>query len=192
MHILFAAAVAAALMVGATSSNALTTIDISASSFERVSPDPVNFVAGADFDFFLGSGEGDVSGVLSQPSLATGCSSADFSSFVSGSIALIERGTCLFSAKTQNALDAGAIAVLIYNDGSAPGREGLINGTLQADFSIPVLDLTFAFGQTLTEQAEATFRIVSVAEVPPVPLPAGLPLFLGAIGVLGIVRRRQA
>ena len=34
-----------------------------------------------------------------------------------GAIALIQRGTCPFTQKYQNALDAGAAATLIFNDG---------------------------------------------------------------------------
>ena len=188
---LFAAVTVMATMIGVTAASAITIIDPSASSFERISPDPMTFVEGTDFHYFVGSGEGDVTGTLSQPSLATGCSSTDFSSFVSGSIALIERGTCLFSVKTQNALDAGAVAVLIYNDGISSGREGPLNGTLQSDFSIPVLGPSFALGELLKQQSGATFRIVTVAEVTPVPIPASLPLFAAGLGGLGLMARRK-
>ena len=45
-----------------------------------------------------------------------------------GAIALIQRGTCPFTPKYQNALDAGAAAALIFNDGSE-GREAPISTT---------------------------------------------------------------
>ena len=44
---------------------------------------------------------------------------ADFPTSVVGAIALIERGTLFFEEKVQNAADAGAIGVIIYNN--APG-----------------------------------------------------------------------
>ena len=45
-------------------------------------------------------------------------------------IALIQRGTCTFSDKAVNAETAGAEAVIIFNQGNDPTREGLIVGTL--------------------------------------------------------------
>ncbi len=44
-------------------------------------------------------------------------------------IALIQRGTCTFGIKALNAQNAGAEAVIIFNQGDTPLREGLIIGT---------------------------------------------------------------
>ena len=46
-----------------------------------------------------------------------------------GNIALIQRGTCNFGVKADNAKAAGAVAVIIFNEGQ-PGRTGLMGGTL--------------------------------------------------------------
>ncbi len=45
-------------------------------------------------------------------------------------IALIQRGTCRFGVKAQNAKTAGAEAVIIFNQGNDPTVEALIVGTL--------------------------------------------------------------
>ena len=42
--------------------------------------------------------------------------------FVAGNIALLQRGTCTFQQKVENAQSAGAIGVLIFNEGQ-PGRQ---------------------------------------------------------------------
>jgi Peptidase family M28/PA domain len=88
------------------------------------------------------------------PSSSSGCTSADFTGFVPGHIALIQRGTCSFGVKVQNAEAAGATGVIIFNEGQ-PGRTDAIgisisdaNGTTFVP-TIPVAFTTFAIGQTL-------------------------------------------
>jgi PA domain-containing protein len=43
---------------------------------------------------------------------------ADFSGFVPGRIALIQRGSCFFGVKVLNAQAAGATGVTIFNEGT--------------------------------------------------------------------------
>ena len=52
----------------------------------------------------------------------SGCEPADFPAATAGNIALMQRGTCPFVQKSQNARGAGAVAALIFNDGGE-GRE---------------------------------------------------------------------
>ena len=77
---------------------------------------------------FTGSGSGDVTGPvipvdinLVPPRASTsGCEAADFAGLDfsgPGDIALIQRGTCDFGVKAQNAQNAGAEAVVIFNQG---------------------------------------------------------------------------
>ncbi len=47
----------------------------------------------------------------------SGCEAADFAGMPAGSIALMQRGTCTFGQKTDNAIAAGAVAAIIFNDG---------------------------------------------------------------------------
>ena len=88
---------------------------------------------------FNGSGTGVVQGQvipvdinLVPPRASTsGCEAADFAGVDwSGpsDIALIQRGTCSFGMKAINAQTAEAEAVIIFNQGDTPLREGLSVG----------------------------------------------------------------
>jgi Zn-dependent M28 family amino/carboxypeptidase len=77
----------------------------------------------------------------------SGCEAADFVGFPVGAIALIQRGTCDFVVKVQNAINAGATAVIIMNEGNDATRLGLVNPATTGD--LPVLATTFAVGQEL-------------------------------------------
>jgi hypothetical protein len=74
----------------------------------------------------------------------SGCEASDFAGFAPGSIALLARGTCTFQQKAANALAAGAVAVVIYNN-----VPGLNCGNLIGPTSIPVLGTTQAVGLEL-------------------------------------------
>lgn len=63
-----------------------------------------------------------------------GCQASDFASqSYAGKIALVQRGACTFATKAINAGNAGAAAVLIYNN--APG---VVNGTLGFPNSVTI------------------------------------------------------
>jgi Zn-dependent M28 family amino/carboxypeptidase len=84
----------------------------------------------------------------------------DFAGFSAGAIALIQRGGCSFGLKTANAQAAGAGAVIIFNQGNDPSREGLIVGTVAPlTANIPVVGASFNDGVALS-QAGSTARIV--------------------------------
>jgi hypothetical protein len=86
------------------------------------------------------SGSGDVTAPVqgvdivippggSSNTSTSGCEPSDFAGFTPGNIALIQRGTCTFELKTINAQNAGAVAVIIFNEGQ-PGRTSAFAGTL--------------------------------------------------------------
>jgi Peptidase family M28/PA domain len=91
------------------------------------------------------------------PSSSSGCSMADFSGFVPGRIALIQRGSCFFGVKVLNAQAAGASGVIIFNEGN-PGRTDVLSGSLvdaagnPITPTIPVAFTSFAIGQSLLTQ----------------------------------------
>ena len=91
------------------------------------------------------------------PSSSSGCTASDFSGFVAGRIALIQRGTCNFGVKVQNAQAAGASGVIIFNEGN-PGRTALFSGSLVDAAgnpiipTIPVAFTSFDIGQNLYNQ----------------------------------------
>jgi hypothetical protein len=111
----------------------------------------------------VGTGEGDVTGSVIPVDInltgnranSSGCEAADFAGLdFSGSndIALLQRGTCSFSIKAQNAQNAGAEAVVLFNQGdpSAGDRFGPLNPTLAPlTLDIPVVGTTFAAGEAL-------------------------------------------
>jgi Zn-dependent M28 family amino/carboxypeptidase len=72
------------------------------------------------------------------PSSASGCTAADFSGFVPGRIALIQRGTCNFGVKVLNAQAAGASGVVIFNEGN-PGRTAVFSGSLSDANGNPII-----------------------------------------------------
>jgi Zn-dependent M28 family amino/carboxypeptidase len=113
---------------------------------------------------FTGSGTGSVTGPVIPVDLnlapprdpvTSGCEAADFAGLnFSGAndIALIQRGTCTFADKALNAQAAGAEAVVIFNQGNTPVREGLIIGTLApSSAAIPVVGASFADGAALAQ-----------------------------------------
>jgi Zn-dependent M28 family amino/carboxypeptidase len=78
-------------------------------------------------------------------SSTSGCSPADFTDFVAGRIALIQRGACNFGVKVLNAKAAGATGVIIFNEGN-PGRTSLFAGSLQDANNNPIIpDIPVAF-----------------------------------------------
>lgn len=80
-----------------------------------------------------------------------GCDPADFPAEVADNIALISRGECTFAQKTINALDAGALAAVIYNN--VPGS---LAGTLGgAGDYVPVVGITQEDGEALLAAIEA-------------------------------------
>jgi Zn-dependent M28 family amino/carboxypeptidase len=130
---------------------------------------------------FTGSGSGTVEGQvipvdinLTPPrASSSGCEPADFAGIDwSGpaDIALIQRGTCNFGRKAMNAEQAGAEAVIIFNQGDTPDREALIvadastleDGTT-VSHNIPVVGASFADGEALAQPGSTAF----VEVVPP-------------------------
>jgi Zn-dependent M28 family amino/carboxypeptidase len=155
-------------------------------SFSEVSPTPQTFVLNTDWG--PGQAAGTATGKQLQaaggivlppttnPSSASGCTAADFTGFVPGRIALIQRGTCTFGTKVQNAAAAGATGVIIFNEGN-PGRTGLVVGSLQDAAgnpiipNIPVAFTTFAIGQSLFTQISTPTPPVMTISTPAVVKP---------------------
>lgn len=126
------------------------------STLQQTAPGSVAYVEGVDFQVMDQSDPGNVTAAVTAVDInlipprasTSGCEAADFAGFPAGNIALIQRGTCTFQQKAENAAAAGAVGVIIFNQGNTPAREGLINGTLSAAYAggIPVFDTTFARG----------------------------------------------
>ena len=150
------------------------------STFQRTDVEPdVTYVEGTDYVVAQFSAAGDVTGPifvagntdLPQPSEAgasvSGCDVADFDGMPDGAIALIQRGTCPFTQKYENAIEAGAAAALIWNDGF-PDRTAPIDTTGPTDSPIPLAMISHDVGLTLAQAAGATVRIVVDAQTTPI------------------------
>lgn len=96
-----------------------------------------------------------------------GCEASDFTGKdVAGKIAVIQRGGCTFDSKVVNAQNAGAIAVIVFNQGNSEGRKSVVNGTLGSDSSatIPAFGARFDLGKAWFDLAgsqtvEATLTV---------------------------------
>jgi Zn-dependent M28 family amino/carboxypeptidase len=126
---------------------------------ERVTAPAQTFTEGTEFVTLDYSGSGHVTAevvaidlLIPSPAANTstsGCEPADFAGFPAGAVALIQRGTCTFRVKTDNAVAAGAVGVIVFNEG-IPDRTGVLAGTLgEPPASLPVVGTTFALGEGL-------------------------------------------
>jgi hypothetical protein len=82
----------------------------------------------------------------------SGCDPSDYTGFVAGRIALVQRGTCTFDQKVQTAKDAGASGVIIFNEGNSSDRTGVFSGSLSSVPAIPVAFTSFDVGAALYRQ----------------------------------------
>ncbi len=74
-----------------------------------------------------------------------GCFAGDFSGFVPGHIALLERGTCAYDAQVANAEKARAAAIIFY----ASGNVNPFPVRLTRPATIPVVSVSYAVGSEL-------------------------------------------
>ncbi len=145
------------------------------SSFGLTAPTPRTFTFGTDYSVLEYSASGNVTGTIQAVDLnltgdrasTSGCEAADFAGFTAGNVALIQRGTCTFEDKAENAKAAGAVGVIVMNQGNTPEREVLLQDvTLGATYTggIPVVGVSFALGQELSALAGAAANIVARTE----------------------------
>jgi hypothetical protein len=148
-------------------------------TLSEVSPISHNYVLSTDWNSGQSTGTttaalqpagGIVIPPTATPSSSSGCTASDFSGFVPGRIALIQRGTCTFGTKVQNAQAAGATGVIIFNEGN-PGRTSVFAGSLQDAAgnpiipTIPVAFTSFAIGDDLYDQYQNAVKSGSALPV---------------------------
>ena len=139
----------------------------SAPVLQETAPEPQTFVAGSrpafDGDFVSFTGSGDVTAPVqgvdlvlppgAEPNASTsGCEVEDFAGFTPGNIALVQRGTCPYVQKATMAQNAGAAALILFNEGQ-PGRTAVPNNLpLGAEgVHIPGVGTSFAVGVDLND-----------------------------------------
>ena len=136
---------------------------------------------------FTGSGSGTVEGqvipvdinLTGDRASTSGCEAADFAGIDwsgTNDIALVQRGTCFFGTKAFYAEQAGAEAVIIFNQGNTPDREALIVADATSvdppipgapgpvTHGIPVVGASFADGVALSQPGSTAFVEVLPAE----------------------------
>jgi Zn-dependent M28 family amino/carboxypeptidase len=128
------------------------------SSLQQLAPAAVSYVENTDFVVFEYSAPGDVSAAVTAVDLqlglgnasTSGCEAADFAGFPAGHIALVQRGSCSFQVKAENAAAAGAVGAIVFNQGNSadPERTALYSGTLSAAYAggIPVVSASYDRG----------------------------------------------
>ena len=143
----------------------------------QLTPGQATYTYNVDYTEMSFSSEGDVTAAVTPIDVnlvgdrasTSGCEDADFTGFTAGNIALIQRGTCTFREKADNALEAGALGVIIFNQGNesdTEDREGLLFGTLDPPiFPLPVVGTTFALGAELAVTAGLTMQLAFDAHI---------------------------
>ncbi len=87
--------------------------------------------------------------VATEPYTNTsGCEMTDFPAATSGAISLVQRGTCGISTKVANAEAAGAVGVIMFNQGVA-GRVNAVFRAGPTDLGIPAVFSSFQVGKDL-------------------------------------------
>jgi Zn-dependent M28 family amino/carboxypeptidase len=149
---------------------------IGPSTLRQTAPGLVTYVEDVDFGVIDQSDPGNVTAAVTAVDLqlglgntsTSGCEATDFAGFPVGNIALLQRGTCTFELKAENAAAAGAVGIVIFNQGNtaAPDRQGIPAVTLTANNTsgIPVLGTTYALGATLAGTAGLVMQVFANTE----------------------------
>jgi subtilisin family serine protease len=111
----------------------------------------------------------------------------EFPAAVNGKIALIERGELYFTEKVANAMAAGAVAAVVYNQTNGTGE---VSGTLMRPHQwIPTVGISRADGLTLLALSNQTVTVINCQSEPNSydylsGTSMATPIVTGAIGVL--------
>ncbi|MCF6472339.1 M28 family peptidase [Nonomuraea sp. MG754425] len=93
-------------------------------------------------------------------SSTSGCEASDFAGFPAGDVALMQRGTCNFRVKVDNAVAAGASAAIVFNEGQEGRTEVDLNPVLGGPgVTIPSFFTSFAVGAELAATAGTTVEL---------------------------------
>ncbi|ASP38195.1 aminopeptidase [Bacterioplanes sanyensis] len=136
---------------------------------EATGPEPSTYVFDQDFTYFSQTTGGDVTAPVTAVDVqlgagntsSSGCEADDFAAFPAGHIALLQRGSCAFQTKAENAAAAGASAVIIFNQGDSDDRKDLLDATLGDGYSggIPALFATYDNGAMWSQISDLELRL---------------------------------
>ncbi|WP_378787256.1 M28 family metallopeptidase [Nonomuraea fastidiosa] len=135
---------------------------------QRTSGTPKTYTYGffSDYVAMGDSPAGSVSGTVQavdltlppgpENSSTSGCEPEDFAGFTPGNIALMQRGTCDFRVKADNAAAAGAIGAIVFNEGQEGRTEVDLNPVLGGPgVTIPTFFTRFSVGEELAAAGTA-------------------------------------
>ncbi len=141
------------------------------SALQQIAPTPTTYQEGVDFGAITQTDPGDVTANVTPVDLqlglgnasTSGCQDTDFAGFPAGNIALLQRGVCTFEIKAENAAAAGAVGIVIFNQGDTAGadRQGIPAVTLTANNTsgIPVIGTTYSLGAQLASTPGLRMRV---------------------------------
>jgi Zn-dependent M28 family amino/carboxypeptidase len=156
--------------------------ELGPSVLQQTAPNSVTYVEGTDFGAIDQTDPGDVTAPVTAVDLqlglgntsTSGCEATDFTDpnlpggFPAGNIALLQRGTCTFELKAENAAAAGAVGIVIFNQGNTAdeSRQNIPAVTLTANNTsgIPVLGTTYLLGEQLAGIAGLEMRVFANTE----------------------------
>jgi hypothetical protein len=100
--------------------------ELGPSALQQTAPNPTTYVERVDFGVIDQSDPGDITALVTGVDLqfglgntsTSGCEAADFAGFPAGHIALLQCGVCTFELKAENAAAAGAVGIVIFNQGT--------------------------------------------------------------------------
>jgi len=194
------------ILAFAVSIAAIPSVCLGGPVLEQVSPFPTAYEFETDFAYATGTVVGDVTASLTAVDLAiflnapvntstSGCEASDFAGFAAGTIALMQRGSCSFELKVQNAQSAGAVGALIFNEGQ-PGRTDPFTIGCGTGCFIPTLFASFAVGLELSMTPGAIVHMLTelpdIQETEVAEPGAISALTLGLGGLLFAKRRRKS
>ena len=146
--------------------------EVGPSALQQIAPNPDHLSSRTSTSApITQSDPGDVTAAVTAVDLqlglgntsTSGCEASDFAGFPAGNIALLQRGTCTFEIKAENAAAAGAVGIVIFNQGNTTGddRNGIPAVTLTANNTsgIPVIGTTYALGVTLSQTPGLRMRV---------------------------------
>jgi Zn-dependent M28 family amino/carboxypeptidase len=141
------------------------------STLRQTAPGLVTYVEDTDYTLMAQVDPGNVTAPVTAVDLqlglgntsTSGCEASDFAGFTAGDIALMQRGTCSFELKAENAAAAGAVGFIIFNQGNTADRQGLAAVTLGAtnESGIPGFFATYARGVEWSTTAGLVLNIVT-------------------------------
>jgi len=130
----------------------------SASASNSFAPTPAPSPSGQTANIVLALDAADASGPLTTD----GCTALTNAAAIAGNIALIDRGTCGFQVKANNAQAAGAIAVIIANNVVGDPTFTSMGPTGTTPVTIPALFMSLADRNTFVANAPVNATLSTV------------------------------